>query len=99
MYDSSPTVDSDTLFIIKLFIQIVINIYLVGNGFETYEPDEGTLPTIIDAQQRLRDTGSAFLNFATQVTKRFIQYFAIIIRSIRSYCTMFQYKRSIYISH
>jgi hypothetical protein len=33
--------------------------------FETYEPDE--IPKLIQLQQRLRDTGNAFTNFAVEV--------------------------------
>lgn len=34
-------------------------------GFETYEPDE--VPSIVQYEQRIRDTGSAFTDFAVQV--------------------------------
>jgi hypothetical protein len=33
--------------------------------FETYQPDE--IPTLIEYEQRLRDTGNAFANFAVEV--------------------------------
>lgn len=36
-----------------------------GYSFETYEPD--TIPTIINSQESIRDTGNAFLNFAMEV--------------------------------
>jgi len=38
-----------------------------GYKFETYEPDE--VPTLIKFEQRLRDTGNAFSNFAVEVLK------------------------------
>jgi hypothetical protein len=39
-----------------------------GYNFETYEPDE--VPTLIKIEQRIRDTGNAFTDFAVQVLKR-----------------------------
>lgn len=38
-----------------------------GYGFETYEPDPDDVPTIIRAEQRIRDTGNAFSNFQMEV--------------------------------
>ena len=38
-----------------------------GFDFETYEPDE--IPTIIRTEQRMRETGNAFKDFAVQVLK------------------------------
>ena len=40
-----------------------------GFGFETYEPDEGKLPSLIENEQRLRDTGNAFTNFFVDTMK------------------------------
>ena len=41
-------------------------------GFETYEPDE--VPTLIQAEQRIRNTGNAFTDFAVQVLRMPIKY-------------------------
>lgn len=38
-------------------------------GFETYEPDAGKVPRIIESEQRIRETGNAFIDFAVQVVK------------------------------
>lgn len=35
------------------------------SDFVTYEPD--VVPTLLQAEQRLRDTGNAFANFAVEV--------------------------------
>jgi len=43
-----------------------------GYGFDTYEPDE--IPSIIKAEQRLRETGNAFVDFAVQVLKAPIKF-------------------------
>ena len=43
-----------------------------GYGFETYEPDE--VPTLIQYEQRIRDTGNAFKNFAVEIFKAPTQY-------------------------
>ena len=43
-----------------------------GYGFDTYEPDE--IPSIINAEQKLRETGNAFLDFAVQVLKAPVKY-------------------------
>lgn len=40
--------------------------------FETYEPDE--VPLLLEYEQRLRDTGNAFLNFAVEVLQVPTQY-------------------------
>ncbi len=45
----------------------MIDYCLVGYVFETYEPDAGTLATLVESKQRLRDTGNAFTNFAKDV--------------------------------
>jgi hypothetical protein len=43
-----------------------------GYDFETYEPDE--VPTLIAAEQRIRETGNAFVDFAVQVMKMPTKY-------------------------
>ena len=36
-------------------------------GFETYEPD--VVPTLVEREMRLRDTGNAFSNFGVEVVQ------------------------------
>lgn len=43
-----------------------------GYGFQTYEPNE--VPKLIQYQQRIRDTGNAFNNFAVDVMKMPTKY-------------------------
>eukprot|EP00607_Mallomonas_marina_P004484 CAMPEP_0182438364 /NCGR_PEP_ID=MMETSP1167-20130531/85712_1 /TAXON_ID=2988 /ORGANISM="Mallomonas Sp, Strain CCMP3275" /LENGTH=520 /DNA_ID=CAMNT_0024631687 /DNA_START=608 /DNA_END=2170 /DNA_ORIENTATION=- len=47
--------------------QWYINKFKDGYGFDTYEPD--VIPTIVQAEQRIRDTGNAFDNFKVDVLK------------------------------
>jgi hypothetical protein len=43
-----------------------------GYGFETYEPNE--IPKMIQYEQRIRDTGNAFSNFAVDIMKMPTKY-------------------------
>ena len=43
-----------------------------GYDFETYEPDD--VPSLIAAEQRIRETGNAFVDFAVQVMKMPTKY-------------------------
>eukprot|EP01041_Mallomonas_annulata_P008592 gene8592-17721_t len=65
---SNTNTNTDALKQDKWYLDFLAN----GYGFETYEPD--VVPTLVKAEQRIRDTGNAFETFQVDILKSPTKY-------------------------